>query len=207
MAQKTEKPQSLQERLLELTQLNEELQQQLRQQTARLEAHERAAVDVATDQQFTSAFENAAIGMAVLGTDFRRIRVNRAFCEMFGYTQDELLASHAIEVTHPEDAAEDALQRGRALAGEIDTYQREKRYLHKSGSIVWVVLTCSLVRDAQGRPLHFISQLQDITERKLAEERSRANEERFRALVELSNDWFWEQDENFRFVQIAGQVA
>ncbi|MDP3606244.1 MAG: PAS domain S-box protein [Polaromonas sp.] len=207
MAQKTEKPQSLQERLLELTQLNEELQQQLRQQAARLEAHERAAVDVATDQQFTSAFENAAIGMAVLGTDFRRIRVNRAFCEMFGYTQDELLAPRAFEVTHPEDAAEDALQRGRALAGEIDTYQREKRYLHKSGSIVWVVLTCSLVRDAQGRPLHFISQLQDITERKLAEERSRANEERFRALVELSNDWFWEQDENFRFVQIAGQVA
>ena len=200
-------PQNLQDRLLALTQLNEALQQQVREQAARLEALERTSGDAASGQQFTSAFENAAIGMAVLGTDSRRLRVNQAFCEMFGYSQAELLAPGAPEVTHPDDAAEDMLQRSRALAGEIATYQREKRYLHKSGSVVWAALTCSLVRDAQGKPLHFISQLQDITERKLAEQQSRANAERFRALVELSNDWFWEQDENFRFVQIAGQIA
>ncbi|MES2385622.1 MAG: PAS domain S-box protein [Pseudomonadota bacterium] len=207
MAQDKATPQSLQDRVQALTQLNEELQQQLRQQAERLAAYERAAGAVASDQQFTSAFENAAIGMAVLGTDFKRLRVNRAFCEMFGYSEAELLGPNAPDVTHPEDAGEDILQRQRALAGEIETYQREKRYKHKSGSIVWAMLCCSLVRDGQGKPLHFISQLQDITERKLAEQRSRANEERFRALVELSNDWFWEQDENFRFVQIAGQVA
>jgi PAS domain S-box-containing protein len=207
MEQKSETAQSLQERLQALTQLNEKLQQQVQEQAARLEVWERAAGNLSSDQQFTSAFENAAIGMAVLGTDFRRLRVNRAFCDMFGYSQAELLGPDAPEVTHPDDAAEDTLQRGRALAGEIETYQREKRYLHKSGSIVWAVLSCSLVRDAQGRPLHFISQVQDITERKLAEQHSRANEERFRALVELSNDWFWEQDEHFRFVQITGQVA
>ena len=206
MEPKTDKTQSLEERVVALTQANEALQEQLRLQAARLEAYERAVSDIATDQ-FTSAFENAAIGMAVLGTDSRRLRVNRTFCEMFGYTQAELMAPGAPEVTHPDDAAEDILQRSRALGGEIDTYQREKRFLHKSGSTVWAALTCSLVRDVQGRPLHFISQLQDITERKLAEQLSRANEERFRALVELSNDWFWEQDENFRFVQIAGQVA
>ncbi len=207
MAQQTDPPQSLQQRLLALTQLNEALQQQLREQAGRLEAYERAAAAVASDQQFTSAFENAAIGMAVFGTDFRLLRVNRAFCGMLGYSEAELLAPIAPELTHPDDAAEDTLQRGRALAGEIETYQREKRYRHKSGSIVWTVLSCSLVRDTQGRPLHFISQLQDITERKLAEQRSHANEERFRALVELSNDWFWEQDENFRFVQVAGQLG
>lgn len=215
--QNTENAQSLQDRVLTLTQLTQDLQQQLQQQAAQLQAYERAAQqqpvpqtqpaagDAASEQQFTSAFENAAIGMAVLGTDSRRLRVNRAFCEMFGYSQAELMAPGAPDVTHPDDMAEDVRQRSRALAGEIDTYQREKRYLHKSGRLVWATLTCSLVRDAQGRPLHFISQLQDITERKLAEQLSRDSEERFRALVELSNDWFWEQDENFRFVQISGE--
>ncbi|MDI1236650.1 MAG: PAS domain S-box protein [Polaromonas sp.] len=200
-------PQNLQDRLLALTQLNQDLQQQLRQQAVRLEALESAAGDAASGQQFTSAFENAAIGMAVLGTDSRRLRVNQAFCNMFGYSHAELLAPDGPEVTHPDDVAEDLLQRNRALAGEIDTYQREKRYLHRSGSVIWAALTCSMVRDAHGQPLHFILQLQDITERKLAEQLSRANEERFRALVELSNDWFWEQDENFRFVQVAGRLA
>jgi len=214
--QNTLEAQSLQDRVLTLTRLTEDLQQQLMQQAAQLQAYEHAAQqpqgqpdssDAASEQQFTSAFENAAIGMAVLGIDSRRLRANRAFCEMFGYSQAELMGPSAPGVTHPDDAAEDTLQRGRALAGEIATYQREKRYLHKSGRLVWAALTCSLVRDAQGRPLHFISQLQDITERKLAEQLSRANEERFRALVQLSTDWFWEQDENFRFVQISGELV
>ncbi|WP_395058755.1 PAS domain S-box protein [Polaromonas sp.] len=217
--QNTPEAQSLQERVLTLTRLTEELQQQLVRQADQLRAFERATQqqpaplaksatgDATSEQQFTSAFENAAIGMAVLGTDSRRLRVNQAFCDMVGYSQAELMAPDGPDLTHPEDAAEDVLQRGRALAGEITTYQREKRYLHKAGSLVWATLTCSLVRDAQGQPLHFISQLQDITERKRAEQLSRANEERFRALVQLSNDWFWEQDENFRFVQISGELV
>ena len=204
---KTPTTQELQDRVQALTQLTRDLQQELRQQAVRLADQERAASDSAGEQEFASAFENAAIGMVVLGTDSRRLRVNRALCEMLGYSQAELMAPNAVEVTHPDEVAEDMLQRSRALAGEIDTYQREKRFLHRSGRVVWVALTSSLVRDAQGRPLHFISQLQDITERKRAEQLSRANEERFRALVALSSDWFWEQDENFRFVEIAGALA
>jgi len=200
---KAPKVQSLQDRVLALTQLVQDQQQQLQQQAARLEMYERAASDPASGQQFTSAFENAAIGMVVLGTDFRRLRVNQAFCTLLGYSREELLAPGATDTTHPDDMAEDLLQRKRALAGEIDTYQREKRYLHKSGRLVWAILTCSLVRDAQGQPLHFVSQLQDITERKQAEQQSHDTQERFRAMVELSTDWFWEQDEQFRFVQIS----
>ncbi len=196
----------LQDRVLALTQRVQDLQQQLQQRAARLEIYERAAADPSSGQQFTSAFENAAIGMVVLGTDFHRLRVNRAFCALLGYSQEELLAPGAADSTHPDDMAEDLRQRKRALAGEIETYQREKRYLHKSGRLIWATLTCSLVRDAQGRPLHFISQLQDITERKNAEQLSRESEERFRALTELSSDWFWEQDEHFRFVQISGET-
>jgi PAS domain S-box-containing protein len=199
--------QSMQDRVLALTQLVQRQQQQLQQQAAQLEMYERAASDPASGQQFTSAFENAAIGMVVLGTDFRRLRVNQAFCTLLGYSREELLAPGAADTTHPDDMAEDLLQRKRALAGEIETYQREKRYVHKSGRIVWATLTCSLVRDAQGQPLHFVSQLQDITERKQAEQQSHDNQERFRAMVELATDWFWEQDENFRFVQISDKLA
>ncbi|HYW55959.1 MAG TPA: PAS domain S-box protein [Polaromonas sp.] len=160
-----------------------------------------------SDQQFSSAFEHAAIGMALIGVDSRRLRVNSAFCQMLGYSEAEMLSRTVQEITHPDDVEWDVLQRKRALAGEIETYQWEKRYIHQSGRIVWGYLTCSLVRDSDRKPLHFISQVQDITERKETERAVRESEERFRALTELSSDWFWEQDENFRFIQISGDMT
>lgn len=162
---------------------------------------------VSASDQFSNAFEHAAIGMALIAVDSRRLRVNSAFCQMLGYSEAEMLARTVQEITHPDDIEWDVLQRKRAIAGEIETYNWEKRYIHKSGRIVWGHLTCSLVRDADRRPLHFISQVQDITERKEAERTLRESEERFRALTALSSDWFWEQDENFRFVQISGEIT
>ncbi|GAB3468772.1 PAS domain S-box protein [Polaromonas eurypsychrophila] len=159
-----------------------------------------------SDRQFSNAFEHSAIGMALVAIDSRRLRVNSAFCQMLGYSEAEMLSRTVYDVTHPDDLEFDLQQRKRALAGEIETYQWEKRYFHKSGRIVWAHLSCSLVRDADRRPLLFISQVQDITERKNAEVVLRESEERFRALTELSSDWFWEQDENFRFVQISGEL-
>ena len=159
------------------------------------------------DQQFSNAFEHAAIGMTLIAIDSRRLRVNSAFCQMLGYSEAELLARTVHDITHPDDVEWDVLQRKRALAGEIETYQSEKRYIHRSGHIVWGSLTCSLVRDADRRPLHFISQIQDITERKQTERILRENEERFRALTALTSDWFWEQDENFRFVMVSGEMT
>ena len=156
------------------------------------------------DRQFSNAFEHSAIGMALIGIDSRSLRVNGAFCQMLGYSAAEMLSRTIYDVTHPDDLEHDVLQRKRALAGEIETYQWEKRYFHKSGRIVWTHLSCSLVRDPDRRPLMFISQVQDITERKNAEVVLRESEERFRALTELSSDWFWEQDEHFRFVQVSG---
>ncbi|WP_372827618.1 PAS domain S-box protein [Polaromonas sp.] len=160
-----------------------------------------------SDQQFSNAFDHSAIGMALVAVDSRRLRVNSVFCQILGYSEAEMLSRTIYDVTHPDDIEYDVLQRKRALAGEIETYQWEKRYFHKSGRIVWAHLSCSLVRDADRRPLHFISQIQDITERKQTEQILRDNEARFRALTELSSDWFWEQDENFRFVQISGRTS
>ncbi|MGC1172640.1 PAS domain S-box protein [Polaromonas sp.] len=158
------------------------------------------------DQQFSNAFEHAAIGMALIAVDSRRLRVNGAFCQMLGYSEAEMMSRTIHDITHPDDIEWDLVQRARALAGEIETYQWEKRYIHRSGSIVWGYLSCSLVRDTDRQPLHFIVQVQDITERKLTEQGLRESEERFRALTELSSDWFWQQDENFRFVQVSGEA-
>ena len=157
------------------------------------------------EEQFGNTFEHAAIGMALVAVDSRRLRVNSAFCKMLGYSEAEMLARTVREITHPDDIEWDVSQRIRALAGEIETYNWEKRYIHKMGHIVWGHLTCSLVRDDDRKPLHFILQILDIAERKEAERTLRQSEERFRALTELSSDWFWEQDENFRFIQIAGK--
>ena len=157
-------------------------------------------------KEFSSAFENAAIGMALVAPDSRRLRVNRAFCTMLGYTEAQLTARTLGHITHPDDVAEDLDQRRRCLSGEVHTYHREKRYLHRDGRVLWGHLTCTLVRDDGGRPMHFISQVQDITERKRAEEALRHSEERFRSLTMLSSDWYWEQDEHLRFTSFSGNA-
>ncbi|WP_457282134.1 PAS domain S-box protein [Polaromonas sp. P5_D5] len=159
-----------------------------------------------SDQQFSNAFEHAAIGMTLIGIDSRRLKVNTAFCQMLGYSEAEMLSRTIHDLTHPDDIAWDLEQRRRALAGEIESFHVEKRYIHKSGRTVWGYMSCSLVRDADRKPLQFIAQIQDITERKQTEQVLRESEERFRALTSLASDWFWEQDENFRFVEVPGEA-
>jgi PAS domain S-box-containing protein len=169
-------------------------------------AHHVRVADPASDEAIViSAFEDAAIGMAIIACDSgRRLHVNQALCRMFGYTRTEMLSRAKHANTHPEDVPEDVRQRGRCIAGLQQGFTREKRYVHADGRVLWGHLTCSLVRDASGQPLHFVSQVQDITERKMAEEALRKSEERFRSLTMLSSDWYWEQDEQLRFVAFIG---
>lgn len=139
-------------------------------------------------QQFTSAFEHAAIGMALVAPDGRWLRVNRSLCEITGYPAEELTQKTFQDITHPDDLDRDLAYVRQMLAGEIRSYQMEKRYFHKSGRIVWILLSVSLVRDAQGRPVHFISQIQDITGRKLTEDRLRETQNRYRNIIEATFD-------------------
>ncbi len=117
-------------------------------------------------EQFEATFEQAAVGMAQVGLDGRFLRVNERFCQITGYANEELLAARFQDITHPGDLASD-LEAYQALQqGETQSYSLEKRYFHKTGSIVWINLTVSLVRDSAGAPKYAISVIEDITERK-----------------------------------------
>lgn len=138
-----------------------------------------------------SAFDHAAIGMALVSTDGRWLQVNSSLCKIVGYSEQELLAMTFQAITHPDDLAVDLNHLHQVLAGEISSYQMEKRYYHKLGHSVWVLLSVSLVRDAQGNPHYFISQIQDITERKRAEEALRVSEEQFRTMANSIPQLAW----------------
>lgn len=122
-------------------------------------------------EQFRTAFEYATIGMALVGLDGQWLRVNRSLCRILGYTEDELLSKTFQDITHPDDLEVDLGHVQQLVDGEILSYEMEKRYHHRDGHIVWVLLSASLVRNSYGQPIHFISQLQDITQRKQMEEK------------------------------------
>ena len=117
-----------------------------------------------------ATFEQAAVGIAHIDTDGRWLRVNDRYCAIVGYSREELLRMSFQDITHPDDVEADLNQMRRVLSSEVETYSREKRYLRKDRSLVWIHLTVSLVRDSAGEPRHFISVAEDITERKRAEE-------------------------------------
>jgi len=123
------------------------------------------------EERFRRSFDDAAIGMALVAPDGQFLRTNRSLCEILGYPEEELLEKTFQDITYPDDLDADLDQVRRMLVGKIRTYQMEKRYVHKYGQVVWVLLSVSMVRDEEGEPLYFVSQIQDISERKVLEER------------------------------------
>ena len=121
-----------------------------------------------SEERFRNAFEESAIGMALQAIDGQYLRVNRALCEMLGYSAEELLAKTFHLIVHPEDRDVDVALARRMLAGEIPSYETEQRYVHKLGHEVWVLASVSLVHNAQGHPHYLVVQAQDITARKQA---------------------------------------
>jgi two-component system phosphate regulon sensor histidine kinase PhoR len=115
--------------------------------------------------------QHSPIGMALVGLDGQLLDVNRAFCDMLGHDPDTLTHRGFQELTHAEDLDADLELFGQAVAGEIDSYRLRKRYLHADGHVVWGDLSVALVRGPDGRPVHFISQILDITEQRRHEER------------------------------------
>jgi len=151
-----------------------------------IDAQKRMEMDLReSEQRFRGAFEFAAIGMALVAPDGRWLRVNRSLCEIVGYTAEELLATNYQSITHPDDLDTDVGQVRQMLDGSLSHYDMEKRYLHRDGHIVWVLMSVSLVRDAKGQSMYFVSQIQDITDRKLGERRLIESELRYRTVADL----------------------
>lgn len=129
---------------------------------------------VESETRFRNAFESAAIGMGIVSLEGRWLQVNSALCRMLGYTPDELRASDFQSITHPDDLERDVAQFTAMIEGKSNDYCIEKRYFHKNGGVIWTVLSSSIVRSADGGPLHFVSQVQDISARRLADLRMRS---------------------------------
>src|SRR6266404_2083425 len=122
-----------------------------------------------SEERFRSAFDYAAIGMALVSQEGRWLQVNRSLCQLVGYSEGELLTVDIQALTHREDLGDLLLQQSRLMTGQIPGYQTEKRYIHKSGHEVWTLLSVSPVRDPETQSLRAIFQIQDITDRKRAE--------------------------------------
>ncbi|OLP15868.1 hypothetical protein BST81_23880 [Leptolyngbya sp. 'hensonii'] len=165
-----------------------------------------------SEERFRSTFEQAAVGITHVAPNGQFIRFNRRFCDIVGYTAAELQGLTFQEITHPDDLVNDLKQSQKLLAGKIQTYAIEKRYIRKDRSIVWINLTGSLVRNPWGAPEYFIGVIEDITTRKRAEaalyrlnqelearveQRTAAlqeSEERWQLALRGSNDGIWDWD-------------
>jgi two-component system cell cycle sensor histidine kinase/response regulator CckA len=135
------------------------------------------------DALFRTAFDDAPIGMALTTLDGQWVRVNRALCEMVGYSESELLATTFQAISYPDDIEPSMEFHRQVIAGERPCYQLEKRYVHRQGHTVWAAVSSALVRDDHGRPQHLLAHIQDVTERVRTERALRESEARYKHVV------------------------
>lgn len=139
-------------------------------------------------EKFAGAFSSAALGMALVSLEGRWLDVNDSLCGILGYTRAELLLIDFQTLTHPDDLHADLALLGDLLAGRREHYHMEKRYLGKAGNLVWGRLSVSLVRTENGEPLHFVSQIQDVTAQRLSGQQLRESEQRTRITLDAVAD-------------------
>lgn len=132
------------------------------------------------EERFRRAFDDAANGMAIASLEGHFLQVNTCFCQMLGYSLEEIIGKSFQYFTYEDDLGIGPQITQKLVSGEIDSARFEKRYIHKNGQIIWLFLTASMIRDTQGRPLYFVSQFHDVTSRKTMEEALRTSEESLR---------------------------
>jgi PAS domain S-box-containing protein len=133
-----------------------------------------------SEERLRGVFEHAPFGMCVGGQDGRILQANAALCRMLGYSGEELLAKTWQDLIHPDDLGRALLRREQLREHPGGWVDAELRYVHRGGNVVWVRVRVSLMRDSEGRPLYFVVHVEDITERKRAEEVLHESEDRFR---------------------------
>lgn len=126
-----------------------------------------------SEQRFRRIFEEGPLGMAIAGLDYRFVKVNSRLCQMLVYTGQELIGLTIRDITHPEDIDTTVQLAEKVFRGEIPYYNIEKRYIKKNKEILWVAVTASFIRDQDGKPIYGLGMMEDITQRKRAEEKIR----------------------------------
>lgn len=145
-----------------------------------------------SEERFRNAMEYSAIGMALVGTEGQWLQANKALCKFLGYSQNELRAMTFQQLTWPEDLDNDLSQLELLISGEINTYTMEKRYYNRKGDVIWALLAVSLVRHADGTPLYFIAQIEDINDLKHTEWVNKRLMERITLANEAGGIGIWE---------------
>lgn len=139
-----------------------------------------------SEEQFRQTFDNAVIGMTLVDKKGKWIRVNDSFCQLVGYSRTELLKSGYRNLVHPDELEESNRELTQFAKGEIEVYSREKRYIHKKGHVIYLVIGVSKVTNEEGRISQFVAQYADITDRKLATQKLQQSELEFRQIFENS---------------------
>jgi PAS domain S-box-containing protein len=174
------------ERTSELRETNRLLEKEVEQRKrAEAELEKRAAEELQqSEQRFRVMFENAGIGIALIGLDRRPLEANAALIEMTGYSPEEFFQLSGVELSYPEDAEIGIPELKAVLEGKLNSYQIEKRYVRKNGQVYWVRLTNSVVRTPDGTPQYFVTMIEDINEQKRSAEELHKSQARFQAVFE-----------------------
>ncbi|MBA4419266.1 MAG: hypothetical protein C0392_15380 [Syntrophus sp. (in: bacteria)] len=169
------------------------------------QSHWPEKITLESEALFRKIFEEGPLGMDILTLDRRIIKVNSMFCEMLGYSREELLSLKLADITHPEDIDNDVQLGDKLITGKIPYYQKEKRYIRKKGDVIWAMITVSLIKDKTGKILYTLGMIENITERKRIEETLRTREEQYRTLAKnFPNGTVILFDHNLRFVVVDG---
>ncbi|HEY6309172.1 MAG TPA: PAS domain S-box protein [Candidatus Angelobacter sp.] len=160
-----------------------------------------------SEERFRGVFETSPLGLALIEQDYRLAKVNPSLCRMSGYSEAELLAINPLDLTHPDDREESARLAERLFQGEIPFYQLEKRYVKKSGEIIWASMTATILRDHEGRPIFGLGMLEDITDRRQEQEALRESEERFRGLFEQGPIGITLMGKDYRMIKVNAALS
>ncbi len=162
---------------------------------------------VESEDRFRAIFEHAAIGISQRYLDGSGFHVNPRFCEILGYSPEELAGVVWRDITHPDDRRPSEIGLRRLLSGEIEDLSQEKRYLHRDGSVIWGNLTVSLQRGRDGAPLSLIACLEDVTEKKRAEAAAAASREELRQVIDLVPHFIFAKDLDGRYLLVNRTLA
>jgi PAS domain S-box-containing protein len=155
-----------------------------------------------SEERFRTAFENANVGVCLVATSGHLIKVNEAMCQIFGYTHQELEQMNINSIAYSGDLDLSPTFIKNAISGEANQANFDKRYIHKQGHVIWGHVSTSLVRDAQGEPLYFISHVQDVTAQRLAEAALRESEERYHTLFAHAADAIFLENEDDKILDV-----